>query len=126
MEKSQDNFFSSLIKGIFLSVIVALVLVLLFALIIKFLMPSSTVIKVVNQFIKIVAIFIGCFTSLKNNLGLLKGGLIGLGFCLLISLIFMIFGGNLSYGLAFILDLILCVIVGIISGVLSVNVKGKE
>ncbi len=126
MEKANNKFFSSVVKGTLLSVIIALFLVLIFALVIRLLMPANSIIKVVNQFIKIVAIFIGCFIFIKNNLGLIKGGLVGLGFALLINLVFLIIGGNVTFSVNFLLDLVLCIIIGIVCGVLSVNIKGKE
>ena len=121
----QEKGFSikSIVKGANLSLIVSLISILIFAFIIKMAGLNNGVIKCVNQFIKIISIFLGCAFFVKGGMGLVKGLLLGVIFFLLITLIFSLFGGGLAIDLGFILDLLFCAVVGAISGVISVNVN---
>ncbi len=111
------------LKGALISLIVALVGVLIFSGVVKLAYLSANVIKPVNQFIKILALFLGCFFSVRGKMGYLKGGLVGVLATVLIFLTFSIIGGELSFGIPFLIDLLLGVIVGAISGIITVNVK---
>lgn len=119
-EKAQ--FWKMTARGVCTAIIVCLAAVLLFALIIQFTGLSERVIKPVNQFIKVLAIFIGCFFSLRGSKGWLKGGLVGL---LAGGLTFLLFGllGGFPSGLYILWDLLFCVAVGVLSGVIAVNLK---
>ena len=113
---------SGVIKGAILGVMTAIIGVLLLAGAVKIFTLSETGIKTANQFIKTIAIFLGCISSLKKDKGLIKGMLLGLVFCVVIHLIFAIIGSFVG-AKSFFLDLIFCIIVGIISGIISVNVR---
>ena len=123
MEKSKNGFFISILLSAGLSVICALVGILIFALIVKFSNFNSGVIKGVNQFLKVIAIFIGCFFCLRQGKGAIKGLLSGLLFTILLYLIFSLIGGSINFGTAFIVDILFCAIIGAICGIISVNVK---
>ena len=107
-------------RGVSLAIIVCLAAVLIFALVIQFTGLPESVIMPVNQFIKVLAIFIGCFFSLRGSKGWLKGGLVGLIAGGLTFLLFALLGGFPS-GLRILWDLLFCVGVGILSGIISVN-----
>ena len=109
-------------RGVSLAIIVCLAAVLIFALVIQFTGLPESVIMPVNQFIKVLAIFIGCFFSLRGSKGWLKGGLVGLIAGGLTFLLFALLGGFPS-GLRILWDLLFCVGVGILSGIISVNLK---
>ena len=109
-------------RGVSLAIIVCLAAVLIFALVIQFTGLPESVIMPVNQFIKVLAIFIGCFFSLRGSKGWLKGGLVGLIAGGLTFLLFARLGGFPS-GLRILWDLLFCVGVGILSGIISVNLK---
>ncbi len=113
----------SIIKGSFASVIIMLVGVLIFAVIVKSACLNSNVIKAVNQFIKVLSVFLACFFTVKGKNGLIKGGLIGAISSVIIYLIFALMGGEISFGFAFFVDVIFLLIVGVISGIISVNVR---
>jgi len=113
----------SIIKGANLSLIVSLISILIFGFIVKEACLNDSVIKCVNQFIKIVSIFLGCSFFLKGEKGLIKGAMIGLLFFILTSLIFALFSGGLAIDLSLILDLLFCTIIGAICGIISVNVN---
>ena len=80
-------------RGVSLAIIVCLAAVLIFALVIQFTGLPESVIMPVNQFIKVLAIFIGCFFSLRGSKGWLKGGLVGLIAGGLTFLLFALLGG---------------------------------
>ena len=65
----EKSFLAQLVKGTLLGVIVTLVSVLIFAGIIKIATLNYTVIKSVNQFVKVIAVFIGCFFSTATSFG---------------------------------------------------------
>ena len=109
-------------RGVSLAIIVCLAAVLIFALVIQFTGLPESVIMPVIQFIKVLAIFIGCFFSLRGSKGWLKGGLVGLIAGGLTFLLFALLGGFPS-GLRILWDLLFCVGVGILSGIISVNLK---
>ncbi len=121
--KNKADFFLSVLKGTVIALIFVLVGILIFALVIKVASLGEKVIKPVNQFIKVIAVFVGCFFALKGSLGFLKGGLVGILSTILVYLVFSLLGGSLNFGFPFIIDLLFCAAAGILSGIISVNVK---
>ncbi len=120
---AQQGFFITVLKGIFISLIATLIGVLLFSVVVKVATLSASVIKVVNQFIKILSVFIGCFWSVRGGLGYLKGLIVGGGATLLTYLMFALLGGAAVFGAGFFVDLLFCVAIGAVSGIVAVNVK---
>ena len=126
--KSISPVFSNVIKGSLVAVSISLVLILIFALIIKFLNVPENFIMPINQIIKIVSIFIGCFTALKTykQKGLITGVIIGLMYTTLAFLIFSILGGTFTLNLSFFVDCLFAMLIGGICGIFSVNKKIRE
>ena len=120
----ENNFFRVVIKGAFLSLIISLIGVLIFAIFVKVSYLNSGVIKTVNQFIKTIAIFLSCFFTIRESMGLIKGVVTGVLGVTITFLVFSLIGGNLSFGLPFIVDLVFGAIIGGLSGIVSVNIKG--
>lgn len=123
--RSKD-FFVSVLKAAALSLIFGLCGILIFALIVKFAAPKESVIKTVNQFIKVISVFLGCFFALKGKAGIVKGGIAGALFTLILYAVFAIMSGTGLFSLEMLIDIGLTAIVGAISGVIAVNMKGKE
>ena len=124
MEKSEKSaFFGTIIKGASISVVFLTASILIFAGLITATGLSDAVIKPVNQFIKVISIFLGCFFSIKESKGFLKGLIIGLLFTVISYLLFALIGGNLSFGFPFVVDILFGGAVGLISGILTVSVK---
>ncbi len=111
-----------IIRGIIISVLIMLASILLFALIIKIAVLPESVIKPVNQFIKVLSIFLGCFFSLKGGMGLIKGIALGVVSTAITYILFLFIGGEL-YFTQFLLDLLFGLIVGGLSGIITVNVR---
>ena len=123
--KTSSPVLSNIFKGSLISVSITLVSILVFALIIKFANVPDNVIAPVNQAIKIVSIFFGCFLSLKHyqQKGLATGAMIGLIYTLLAFLIFSLLGNTFNLNLSLFVDALFSIIVGAICGIFSVNKK---
>lgn len=121
--QNNQNFFSGVIKGALFAIIVSLVSILLFAIIIKVAYLNTGVIKAVNQFIKILSVFLACTFCLGNRAGLIGGVLIGLIYTLVTYLLFALFLGQTNFGFTFIIEIIFMIVIGAIAGIISVNLK---
>ena len=120
------KFISSVIRATLLALIISLVGILVFAVLVKWTAPTETLIKTVNQFIKVLAVFIGCFFMVKGNGGLIKGALAGATSTLLIYAVFALMSGAPLFSAEMLIDVLLTAVVGGISGIVSVNLRGKE
>lgn len=78
--RRQSSLWAQLLRGLLCAVAVTLVCVLLFALLMQWLKPSDSAIRIVNQLIKLGAIFAGVKVMLgrERERGLVKGALLGL------------------------------------------------
>jgi putative membrane protein (TIGR04086 family) len=123
MSKTQENFTIILLKGVCTALITTLVGILLFSIIVKVASLNTTVIKVVNQFIKLLSVFLGCFFSVKGGKGFVKGLLIGVIATLITYLLFSLIGGQKFFSLALLIDLLFGIAIGTVSGIVAVNVK---
>lgn len=112
-----------IISGVGVGVMFSLVAVIIFAFILNMTALSDGVIKSVNQFIKILSVFTGCFFCLKGRLGYLKGGITGLLVFLITYLIFALFVGSQVFSGGFVVDLVFGTIIGVVSGIIAVNLK---
>lgn len=114
-----------ILKGSITSVSITLVLILLFALLIRFVNINEGVIMPVNQFIKIVSIFLGVYSALKfhKEKGWVKGMLIGAIYSVLSFVVFSILSSQLSFSMSTLLDILFSGIIGGLSGVIAVNMK---
>lgn len=125
MFKNSNGIIIQSLKATIFSVIVTLMGVLLFALILRFTTLPTSVVKPVNQFIKILSIFLGCFYCLSQGKGILKGIISGIFFALTINLIFSLFSGESIAMGNLALELLFCAVIGAICGIISVNLKNK-
>ena len=124
-ENNKLQFLFSIIKAVATAIIITLFAVLIFGVIAKFATINFKIIKVINQFIKVLSVFLGCFMFVRENKGLVKGLIVGLSFSLIIYFIFALIGKELSIKLSFLIDLAFCLVMGAISGVIAVNVKKR-
>ena len=114
------KFFLSFVKGIFTSLIVSVVGILLFAVVLKFVNLSDNVIKILNQIIKILSVFLGVRVIIKNNShkAIIKGFCLGAVYTALSYLLFSVLSNNFSFGLSFVIDLLFAGVFGIIFGII--------
>ena len=125
MQSIKESFFSQVVRGVVTAILITLIGVLVFSFVLSVTNLSDGIIKPVNQFIKLLSVFFGCFLSVRGEKGFLKGGLIGLISTLLTVLIFALLTGGINF-LSIIIDVICAIIMGAISGAIKVNVKGDR
>lgn len=127
-KETKGNFFGCLLKGSLMALSVSLILICIFAFVLRFCDISSEAIKPINQVIKIVSILIGTFYGLKkcNEMGLITGFSIGILYTILAFVTFSILNGGFSFDRSLINDLIFGGIAGAIGGVVAVNFRKKR
>ena len=116
------------LKGTFLSLIVGVILVLVFAIIVKFVPIGANVLVGINQAIKVISIFLGCTLGFKMKKGgILKGAIVGILYSVFIILIFGLIEKSLTFNVSSLIDVGLGLVLGAISGIIAVNVgKNKK
>ena len=123
--KIKNSMWWGVFRGAFIAVSLSLVLILIFALLIKFLNISEALILPINQVIKIVSIFVGTIFTFGANKskGFVKGLLIGVIYTILAYLVFSILAGQFSFTLTSFSDMLFGGLIGGISGIIVVNIK---
>lgn len=115
-----------ILKGTIYSITISLVLIVLFAIAIKIFDISQDFIIPINQVIKIVSLFFGCYIGLKGcDKGLIKGIVIGGLYSILSYIIFSFLCGMFHFGLTSVTDLIFGMLIGGLCGMLAVNFKRR-
>lgn len=128
MEKTQineNNIIRNIAKGIGISLITTLVLLLIFSIILTYTNIQENVINPVIMMITAISILIGSSIGnikIRKN-GLLNGGIIGIGYILIIYLISSILNWKFSLNLQSIIMIITAIIFGILGGIIGVNRK---
>lgn len=128
MEKAKliKNDVADVLKAVLFATLISLGLVLIFAIIIRFASVENKVIMPVNIAIKIISVFVGVLIGFKQaQNGLLKGAIAGLTYMLLTFLIFSALNGFKDVKFSWI-DLITLPLAGAISGIITVNIKGRK
>ncbi len=127
-KKFSSPILANILKGALIAVSISLILILLFAVLIKLTNIPDVAISPVNQVIKIISIFFGCFLCLKKlpQKGLLTGSFVGMFYTVLAFLIFSLLGGTFSFNLTLLSDIIFASIIGGICGIMAVNKKIKQ
>ncbi len=127
-KKFSSPILANILKGSLIAVSISLILILLFAVLIKLTNIPDVAISPVNQVIKIISIFFGCFLCLKKlpQKGLLTGSFVGMLYTVLAFLIFSLLGGTFSFNLTLLSDIIFATIIGGICGIMAVNKKIKQ
>ena len=120
------SFVSSVLKSAFFALIICLSGILIFAIIVKLTAPTDTLIKTVNQFIKVIAVATGCFFFTRGSLGIVKGAVSGALCTFLTYAIFALMSASKLFSAEMLIDLLLTAVVGGITGIIAVNIKGKE
>ncbi|MBO4251338.1 MAG: TIGR04086 family membrane protein [Clostridia bacterium] len=126
MKEDFKTSFASVVKATFLTVVISLIGVLIFAFVVKFADLSDAAVKIVNQCIKVIAVFTGCYISLGKSKGLIKGATAGLVATAILYLVFSLSSGAEAFGVKTLFDMLFVAVIGGISGVIAVNLKRKD
>ena len=122
--RRQSSLWAGLFKGLLAAIGVTLVCVLLFALLMQWLRPSDHVIRVINQLIKLGAIFAGVKVMAgRSSTGLLNGALLGLCYMALGVGIYSLLSGQQLPFSAYLSDIAMGIAGGGICGALVQSLK---
>lgn len=123
--KGKSGFLKNTFIGTLIALCVSLVLVLIFAFMLKFTNISDSAIRPVNQIIKAVSVFLGVFIGLKKSkeLGLVSGLLIGFIYTILAFLVFSVLNGSFIVDITLLTDIVFGAVIGAICGIICVNIK---
>ncbi len=116
-----------LLRGLLCAVGVTLGCVLVFALLMQWLRPSDTVIRVVNQLLKLISIFAGVWAMLGRGgeRGLAMGALLGLCYMTLGVGLYALLSGQQLPITAYLSDIAMGIAGGGISGALVSGIRKK-
>ncbi len=116
----KTNFLLAISKGAFVALGVAMVAILVFAFIVKWMSLGENTIEIVNQVIKVVAIFFGVVACLKvsSEKHLYKGMIVGVLFSVLSFLLFSALNKSFSLDLTFVWDALFATAIGLICAVI--------
>ena len=106
--------------GVGVALIISLVLILAFALLIKWFDWSDAVIMPANIIIKIISILI---VTKDGKSGAVKGAILGAVYILLCFLVFSLLNGAMIINISLLYDALLGMIGGAILGIISVTLK---
>lgn len=123
--RRQASLWGRLARGLIASIAVTLVCVLLFALLMQWLRPSDSTIRIVNQLIKLGAIFAGVYVMVGRGgeKGMLHGAILGLCYMALgVGLYALLSGQQLSLS-AYVSDIAMGIAGGGICGALIGSLK---
>ncbi len=115
--------FLNLIVGVFIALLLTFILEAIFALVVKSFCLSATVIRPVNQVIKAVSVIIATLLTVKYK-GVLFGASLGVLYGVTAYLIMSGIAESFYIG-RFFLDILFCTVVGILSGLIAVNLKKR-
>lgn len=126
-KSDKKNILISILNGTIVAISATLVLILLFALLIRFCNINDNWIFPVNQVIKVISMFFGGVVFLRkhNQKGFVKGLILGLLYYLLSYLIFSILQGDFVLNMSHFYDFILTILMGGLVGIIVVNIIKK-
>ena len=119
----KDNTIINLAKGVGISLIITVILLIIFSVLLAYTSISESVISPVIMVITAISILIGSSIvniKIKKN-GLINGGIIGGTYILTIYLISSILNWKFTLNLQAIIMIILTIAVGILGGIIGVN-----
>lgn len=125
MEKSTvKSAVFDIIKCVVFSLLISMIFVLILALIAKAAVISDTAVMYINQAIKLISLLLGIFFGMKSTRGgLITGAIVGLLYTIFSFLIFALISRELSFDNITVFDFLIGIVAGLISGILTVNVK---
>lgn len=116
-----------IIKASLVGVVSSIILVLLFAFILKFVNLGTSTITIVDQIIKIISILVAVFTLTKSRCDklLLSGLITGAVYSVITFVVFSILNGGINFGVAILTDIVFSTLIGGVSAILINLTKRK-
>ncbi|MBQ3502622.1 MAG: TIGR04086 family membrane protein [Clostridia bacterium] len=117
---------TSILKASLIGVVISILLVLVFAFILKFVDLNSNVIAIVDQIIKIlsIAVVVISLNRAEGNL-LIKGIVAGAVYSVITFIVFSILNGGVNFGIGILTDILFSALVGGASAILINIIKKK-
>lgn len=112
-----------ILKAALAAIIISLILTLVFTLFIQLFSISNGAVKPVNQVFKILSIVAGGLIFIRGDKGLIKGAIYGLVAVICTYFLYAIIAQSLSMSWKFIIEIILGVVAGGVTGIIAVNIK---
>lgn len=127
VKSDKKQLFVSLLSAVLVSVASTLIMILLFALIIRYFNVSDNFIFPINQVIKCVSLLLGIMIMLQknNSKGFVKGILLALTYFILSNVVFSILQGGFTFRISNLYDMLLTTLIGGIIGIITVNIKKR-
>ena len=120
----KKGFVLDVLKAALVSIIIGAIFILLFAVLLNYVPINDKIVTAINQVIKLIAVSVGCFFGFNDKrFGLVKGVFSGLIYSLGMALITALINKNFAFSWGVALDIALSVVMGAISGIITVNVK---
>ena len=122
---TKKNIFLDILKGALVAVSATLILILVFAVLVRFFCIPDGWIFPINQVIKVISLIFGTIVMLKTTKekGFVKGLILGLVYFVLSYFVFSILQGNFKISIKNIYDLVLTTLMGGLLGIIIVNIK---
>ena len=116
-----------LLKGLLVSVAVTVAAVVIFAVIIGLTDPPDSVIRIVNQVIKVGAVFAGVYAAVPkgSDNAIRKGVVIGLVYMGVGVLLYALLSGQQLTVISWLLDILMGIAAGGLSGMIVGSMQGK-
>lgn len=108
---------SQILNASFISVLLSIILILIFALVIKLVNIDVTLVPIINLVIKAVSIFIGVSIAIKSK-GLINGAVAGLIYTVISMVILLLLGGEFEIN-SILIDLAVSVVIGALAGIMK-------
>lgn len=118
--RKQASLWGKMLRGLLASILATLVCVLVFALLMQWLKPTDNMIRIVNQLIKLAAIFFGVHIMNRagNEKSLIQGALLGLVYMALGVGLYALLSGQQLPLTAYLSDIAMGIAGGGIAGML--------
>ena len=122
---TKKNMFLDVLKGALVAVSATLILILVFAVLVRFFNIPDGWLFPINQVIKVISLIFGTTVMLKTTKekSFVKGLILGLVYFVLSYFVFSILQGNFKIAMKNIYDLILTTLMGGLLGIIIVNIK---
>ena len=127
LKSNKKEFWLHIIKAVLIAISFSLVCILVFALIVRFTNIPDKIIMPINQVIKIISIFLGCFFILRkaNTKGLLKGLVVGFIYTIFAYVIFSLLSRTFTFNFTLFNDVVFGTVIGGLCGIISVNLQKR-